>query len=823
MAGPSIDVSDFVSVVVNVSPLAVPYELFGLPLVIGDSPVIDVNQRIREYTSIEGVGGDFSDMDPEYLAAEDFFAQTPQPSLIAIGRWASAATPGLLHGATLSAEEQILQNFTAITSGSFFIAIDGVPYAISGLSFASALNLNGVAQLIQNGLDTALAASVTATASGSWSITTPNITLGAANKGQILPGMTVYDATTQETVGHVLTCVGTALVLTADAAYASQGAADSLVFSVPLCVWNAEYSRFDILSSTVGPNSSVSFGRSPTAVGNYAFAGQPATGTKASQTFTESTTKAFLATDTITIGNQTFTFVATLGSAPGNILVPVGGSTNANFVLEMGYVIAAMAASISGSGATTNYIPNTTPSNVSGAVGNGLSSGATYVFTDLVVGSAGNSLVSTYTDNGGTSAGSFGAGTFANGVNADSIDIASTVVSFIPNGQVPVGNQSNLGSTLAGTLANLLTFLQSSSDSNLVKCTYVNDGVGHIYLVAASPGVGGDSITTTASSTNIAASGATLVGVTGTDISTLLGLTLASGASPIVIGLAAESPLAAVQAAANVSTQWYGVTFASTAQPQNSDYESVASYILASSRSRLFALTIQNPACLDPTQTEDLASVLQSFNNKRVIWQYSSSDPYAVMSLLGREFTVNFNGNLTTITTAYKQEPGVQGENLNQTQFATVVGKGGNVLINVNNGAVMVWPGQMSNGYWFDEVHNVDWFQNRTQTDLFNLLYETTTKVPQTDAGDNTMANTIEGSCAAAVYNGMAAPGQWNAAGFGALSTGDQLSKGFYVYFPPIATQSESDRTERISVPFQVALKLAGAVHIADVIVNINR
>jgi phage tail sheath gpL-like len=138
-------------------------------------------------------------------------------------------------------------------------------------------------------------------------------------------------------------------------------------------------------------------------------------GSAATATFTEATNKNFLATDTITIGNQTFNFVSTIGSTAGNILV--SANTNAGFAATMVNIIASMAASISGSGATANYVPCATPSNVSGSIaaGNGLTSGQTCIFTALTGGSAGNSLASTYTDTGGVSAGSFGSTTFSGG------------------------------------------------------------------------------------------------------------------------------------------------------------------------------------------------------------------------------------------------------------------------------------------------------------------------------------------------------------------------------------------------------------------------
>lgn len=71
--------------------------------------------------------------------------------------------------------------------------------------------------------------------------------------------------------------------------------------------------------------------------------------------------------------------------------------------------------------------------------------------------------------------------------------------------------------------------------------------------------------------------------------------------------------------------------------------------------------------------------------------------------------------------------------------------------------------------------------------------------------------------------NGCLAPGVWNSAGFGALNQGDTLAKGYYVYAPPIATQSQADREARKAVTFQVAAKEAGAIHSVDILVNVNR
>lgn len=73
-----------------------------------------------------------------------------------------------------------------------------------------------------------VAGAVAATAA--FTTSSPNITM-TTNPGWVVPGMNVYDLTNNQQIGTVQTYVGTALVLTANAAHASSGSTDSLQFS----------------------------------------------------------------------------------------------------------------------------------------------------------------------------------------------------------------------------------------------------------------------------------------------------------------------------------------------------------------------------------------------------------------------------------------------------------------------------------------------------------------------------------------------------------------------------------------------------------------
>jgi len=469
-------------------------------LILGDSEVIDTAEFMRDYSTLDEVGLDFTSSAPEYKAAAIFFSQRPQNNLLYIGRWARTASHGVLRGAELTPSQQALSNFTGITAGALRISTDGVQHDLTGLNFSGAANLNGVAAILQTALAVAVA------------------------------GSTV--------------------------------------------VWNANEERFIIKSPTTGTASAVSFSTAP-------------------------------------------------------------------------------------------------PS--------------------------------------------------------------------------------------------------------------------------------------------------------GTDVGPLLGLNAAAGGPTPVPGIAAQSFLQGIVSAMDRSSDWYAVAVAASVMPSVSDYIAAAGAIEGAGTSRFFAITTQDQNVLDSTVTNDIMSQLKALGYGRSFPQYSSSSPYAAISSWARQSTVNYDANNTVITLMYKDEPGVVAENLSESQAATLKAKNGNVFVNYQNGKAILQWGTMANGDYVDERVGGDWLQNRITNDVWTLLASNPTKVPQTDAGMNMIANIINKAMDAAVNNGFVAPGIWNGPPIGQLVTGDFLRVGYYTFVPPINTQSQSDRAARKSVPIQVAAKQAGAVHTADVLVTVNR
>jgi hypothetical protein len=407
-----------------------------------------------------------------------------------------------------------------------------------------------------------------------------------------------------------------------------------------------------------------------------------------------------------------------------------------------------------------------------------------------------------------------------NPANLDTLTINGTVITFVTG--TPVGSQVAIGGTLTITLASLLAFLQASADVQLVKFTYsINPANTALYLVSVAVGTAGNAYTLAKSSTAITLSGATMAGGTAQDISSMLGMTSTSSGAYLAAGIAAESAAAAVGIFDNQFGQsWYGMSICGAV---NADHLAVAAAVEAMTNKHVYGVTTQESGVLVSTDTTNIAYSLKQLAYKRTVVQYSSSNAYAVNSLLGRILTVDYNGNNTTITLMYKQEPGIVAETLSSTQLTALEDFNCNVFVAYNNNTAIIEKGVVASGEFLDVITGTDWLALDIQTSVYNLLFTSPTKIPQSDAGNHTLVTVIESVCSQALQNGLVAPGVWTSGGFGGLAQGDFMPTGYYIYAPPISSQSDADRAARKSVTIQVAIKLAGAIHTVNVVVNVNR
>lgn len=188
-----------------------------------------------------------------------------------------------------------------------------------------------------------------------------------------------------------------------------------------------------------------------------------------------------------------------------------------------------------------------------------------------------------------------------------------------------------------------------------------------------------------------------------------------------------------------------------------------------------------------------------------------------------RGLSTNFSAANTTTTMHLKTLATITQDNtLTQTLLTQAQTAGVDTYPDIAGQASLFTSG---NNSFFDEVYNEFWFKFALQTAGYNLLRQTSTKIPQTEIGIETLKNEYRKICVQAASNGFIGPGTWTSSTtFGnptdlIRSIGDV---GYYVFSLPLSQQSTADRQARKAPTIQIAVKAQGAVHSSNVIVNVN-
>lgn len=226
---------------------------------------------------------------------------------------------------------------------------------------------------------------------------------------------------------------------------------------------------------------------------------------------------------------------------------------------------------------------------------------------------------------------------------------------------------------------------------------------------------------------------------------------------------------------------------------------------------KIFCNTSNSLSVLDATNEQDIASVLKNASIRMTLTTFSKDyEQYPSASVFGRAASVNFASVGSTITLNLKQMPGVTAENLTPNQFSALRGKNASAVVQIGKSNAAYTDSRMAGGSWLDTIHGLLWLENRAEVDMFNLLYQSPTKVPYTQTGINITAATLQRSLEAAVTNGLCAPGY--------LPDGTYLSEGYKITYVPLAGVTPDQKSDRIYAGLSFVMIGAGAMH--EVIVN---
>lgn len=304
-------------------------------------------------------------------------------------------------------------------------------------------------------------------------------------------------------------------------------------------------------------------------------------------------------------------------------------------------------------------------------------------------------------------------------------------------------------------------------------------------------------------------------------------LNLVDGKGVLINGEAAinytkETPAEALNKLQNQYQNWYGVYFANTIT--DAELVEAHDWVVAQGveNAKVMAYTETRPANIEYTNNNVLKTLAKR-NSGRLMVQYNNKgNMHAAAELMGIALTTVWTGINTAKTVKFKQEVSVTSDDKITVNEATKCRRLGINFYTDYAGVNMLAEGVMLGGTFIDETTGLDAFINAVQVQAFNTLQGQSTKIPQTDRGQQILISSIKVIGEQFINNGFLGLGKWTLGDFGELSYGDQIN-GYYFYSDSFDMQDTADREARKMMPINCALKLAGAGHSVDIIVQFNR
>lgn len=267
-----------------------------------------------------------------------------------------------------------------------------------------------------------------------------------------------------------------------------------------------------------------------------------------------------------------------------------------------------------------------------------------------------------------------------------------------------------------------------------------------------------------------------------------------------------------------------------TTRTVTDDEAVAASTLVQSMNNRILMLPASSVNALT-AETGLFAKVASNTRTKCVLYTLGEDEETAALNArlfaaayLSRGFAVNYSGSNTTITMNLKDLVRIQADtNISEGILSQCVAIGADCFPSIEG-----LPKVISNrqgGMYFDQVTNQIWFLNAIQRAVFNILAQTNTKIPQTEAGLEKITKAIRQVCNQGVTNGFIAPGTWNSSDtFGVYADFYRNIEefGYYIYHQPVSEQLQSEREQRKAPLYQIAAKEAGSVHQANIIITIE-
>ena len=361
---------------------------------------------------------------------------------------------------------------------------------------------------------------------------------------------------------------------------------------------------------------------------------------------------------------------------------------------------------------------------------------------------------------------------------------------------------------VAETLQTALRAVRAAARADLRSATVTYDPAGFFHVELGFDPSGDEPYPITGYIADVVQSAASVLG-------------LDSEGGVITQGHVSEAIEEAMDAISRLNDSWYFVAVDSSIVDTESAV-SLAQWVEA--RQHMLSLDTTETGVVAPDESSSIAARLSSLGLDRTFVVWSRSADHKALSMAARLSSVRFDGLNTLITAKFKSLPSTVPDALTSAQQEELDRKRVNYYTRFGQDAIFAEGWALKSGTWIDVRYWLDWITSAIQTEVYNLLRQHPSRVPQTNEGIVSITAAIERVCEAGRRNGGIAPGQVaeSVANDIRLATNNPsfdgfLTLGYLVTAGSIADQLQADRDARRSPAVRVWVKGSGAIHFATI------
>lgn len=276
------------------------------------------------------------------------------------------------------------------------------------------------------------------------------------------------------------------------------------------------------------------------------------------------------------------------------------------------------------------------------------------------------------------------------------------------------------------------------------------------------------------------------------------------------------------------SVWWYWTFVTSATYEQVEDVKAIAKWCEDNASMFINCQTGANAEAIrSELAQDDIASQLTKAGYRHCFTACHETNAYSGVYLAKHFARVNYSAQKSTITGEYKKSAGLEAETLKDSEYAsmmkdtkkacfyTVIDLQGS---NDIGRWVNTWT-HSAYGEWIDDVVNIDAFANALTVGIYNLIANQTTKLPQTTVGQAMVISSAETVCEQYINNGFLGERNY----VDPDDAQEKYTRGYEILTKPedILSLSATDRNARKCAPIRARIFRAGAIHLAEIDVDV--